>query len=318
MSSMKFISVVLILLFTLSLSFAVSGDCTSFTVVEVPSIADMNSFSQGLQRIYIVAVGGWQGFSDVNLVTTDFNVNDGNIVRDITGFPIVQFDVNGAGYGTMDYNLNFAGNGNCSRSESFFVATVPPEMTSLTASVNGSTVTLNYSAVDSDGPGIKHYWVSKDGNNWIDTNNVSYDFTSLANGTYTFYVKVSDLSDNNSDDMNVQATVNVTSTSGYTGPVGGGYNYTLPEEPEEEPEEAPVEEPADEEPPAEELLIEEELPVEEEPAPEAPAGPTGLFALLNNENGITPIGGGLISFIVVLLAGVVAVQSGFLVVGKKK
>jgi PGF-pre-PGF domain-containing protein len=97
---------------------------------------------------------------------------------------------------------------------------------SITSPADGSsqtstTVLLEYSGSDANS-GIAKYWVSNDGNTWIDNStNLTYSFTSQS-GTNTYYVRATDNADNNSSDANVTVTITPQST-------GGGAFEQLPE-----------------------------------------------------------------------------------------
>ncbi|MBI4044596.1 MAG: hypothetical protein HY392_02725 [Candidatus Diapherotrites archaeon] len=90
------------------------------------------------------------------------------------------------------------------------------------ATITTSTVTLEYSATDTN-TGIATYWVSSDGLTWINNStSTSYNFTNQANGAHTYYVIATDGADNNSSTASVNVTVSV-STPGNQG--GGGVIY---------------------------------------------------------------------------------------------
>jgi hypothetical protein len=134
-------------------------------------------------------------------------------------------------------NLNHDANSN---EDCVWLDSRVPVIISFSASVSNQTVTLNYSADDSNSSGVRGYYVKKDSDAWIYTTNTSYAFTGLANATYTFYLRVIDNADNNSSDQNTQATVNYSppppgnpgSGPGGGGPGGGG-SYVPPAQPEE-------------------------------------------------------------------------------------
>ncbi len=90
------------------------------------------------------------------------------------------------------------------------------------ASVSNDDVTISFSATDTNGSGVKGYYVSKDKSTWYYTTSSSYTFNGLPNATYTFDVIATDFADNNSIDKNVNATVNYTAPSGGGGSPGGG------------------------------------------------------------------------------------------------
>lgn len=138
--------------------------------------------------------------------TTDLNYVDSNNVSD-TNEQYCYF------VQTIDNALRDSN----SSVKCIYIDIISPLVVSLTSSVNGKDVTLNFSATDTNGSGVKGYYVSRDKNSWIYTTNTNYIYSNLANGDYTFYVKAIDNADNNSLDANILATVNYTQPS-----FGGG------------------------------------------------------------------------------------------------
>ena len=90
------------------------------------------------------------------------------------------------------------------------------------SSHTSTTVTLQYTGSDALS-GIAKYWVRVDSGTWTDNStNVSYAFTSQANGSHVYHVIATDAADNNSSDENVTVTVSVSSGDGDNGDGGGG------------------------------------------------------------------------------------------------
>jgi hypothetical protein len=120
--------------------------------------------------------------------------------------------------------IDNAGNDSNSNTKCIWVDTISPDMNLLTNSVNNKNVTLTFLATDTNGSGVKEYFISQDKNTWIYTTNTTYTYTGLSNGTYTFFVKAKDNADNNSTDMNTIAIVNYSSPSPGGGSSGGRVN----------------------------------------------------------------------------------------------
>ena len=92
-------------------------------------------------------------------------------------------------------------------SSSYSVDTVNPTAKISTSSSNG-TVTVNASGSSDSGSGIVTYYYSKDGGqSFTSSTSSSYTFTSLADGTYTFVVKVTDKSGRTSSNVSTSAKV---------------------------------------------------------------------------------------------------------------
>ncbi len=198
----------------------------------------------------------------------------------------------------------------------------PPVMNSFTATVNGSNVLLSFSASDVNNS-VSYYEVKMGDNNWITpVLGSTYEFTGLANGTYTFYARAVDNASNTSTDSNVLATVNVVVTPPTGGGgSGGGPSYTPPVRPVDR--NIPIVVPVVSTTPR---VPNTNLPSNNIPAPvegeetdmnvntlppvreNAPIAPTGLFGLGANGN--------LLAFLIALLA--IAAVLGYIVVSRRK
>lgn len=176
-----------------------------------------------------------------------------------------------------------------------------PEMLSLSASISQNNVTLTFDATDYNGSGIAGYYVSLDNNNWDFTSSNTYQFNSLSNGDYNFYVKATDKADNNSSVLKETKTVNYTPPAPSSGGGGGGGSWIIsttptPNETSQEVEETeeiiadttqtitqPIEIQEEE---FSQLAIESTVLNLEE---EFDTGPTGLFGLNLVQNSIMPL-----------------------------
>ncbi len=80
----------------------------------------------------------------------------------------------------------------------------------ISASVSGSSITVNASGSSDSGSGIATYYYSKDGgSSFVTSSSSGYTFTGLSNATYTLVVKVNDKSGRVSSNVTTKATVNV-------------------------------------------------------------------------------------------------------------
>ncbi len=94
---------------------------------------------------------------------------------------------------------------NCS--STYSVDTINP-IAKINVSSSNGTVTVNASGSSDSGSGIVTYYYSKDGGqNFTSSTSSSYTFTSLADGTYTFVVKVIDKSGRISSNASTSAKV---------------------------------------------------------------------------------------------------------------
>ncbi len=156
----------------------------------------------------------WKKQSDSNSwtylgETPDSNYFDYAIISDLNYCYIVEaFDL--------------AGNDSNSTESCVMIDSTVPVMTSLNASVNGSSVTLTYLATDENSSGIKNYFIQNGTNGWISTTEISYVFDGLANGTYLFYAKSIDHAGHDSNALLAEATVNVVPTGGGSPPASTG------------------------------------------------------------------------------------------------
>ncbi|MBN2126929.1 MAG: hypothetical protein JW703_00890 [Candidatus Diapherotrites archaeon] len=127
----------------------------------------------------------------------------------------------------VDFNaLDNAGNYSDLNTIYVLIDKTAPEV-SITSPTDGSsqtstTITLVYSGSDANS-GISNYWVSDDGNIWVNNNtNTSYSFTAQSVGSHTYYVRATDNADNNSLDSNITITVTQQENNGGTiGPYCG-------------------------------------------------------------------------------------------------
>jgi hypothetical protein len=124
-------------------------------------------------------------------------------------------------------NLNYDSN---SSENCVWLDSIAPTIGSFTSTVSGQTVNLAYSASDTNGAGIRGYYIwDSYSNTWNYTTSTAAAYGPMPNGTYTFTLRVIDNADNNSSDQNTVAVVNYTppppSTPGPGGggPTGGGY-----------------------------------------------------------------------------------------------
>lgn len=124
--------------------------------------------------------------------------------------------------------FDIAGNDVNSEIQCIWLDSTPPVIGPVTSDVSNDSVIISYSASDTDGSGVSHYWVSADSNTgpWTQTTLTSHTFSSQSNATHTYFVIATDNADNNSIDANTVATVNYTppspAPSGDTSGGGGG------------------------------------------------------------------------------------------------
>ncbi|MEK6959467.1 MAG: hypothetical protein AABW59_05495 [archaeon] len=202
-------------------------DPASFTSSN-PTAADFNQ----VRSDWNASSDALSGMNSYNVFRANSNdLNNWTLIATLTSADLNYTDTNSGDGLTKDTNyaycykiqaIDVAGNDTNSAYTCTWLESVAPLMLSLSASVSTSSVTLNYSASDINGSGVKGYWVKKNSDSWIYTALTSYTFSSLANGDYNFFVMASDYADHNSTDMNTAATVAVSSGGGPSGGGSGG------------------------------------------------------------------------------------------------
>ncbi len=109
----------LVLLFS-----AISFAQPEVSILIVPEEPNITTFSAGYQKIYVGAIG-WEGYTQVTLNTSDFEVIGGNNTIPLNE-QFVRFDINGSTAGLKEYSLTFTGsNPDFTINESFFVEAEP-------------------------------------------------------------------------------------------------------------------------------------------------------------------------------------------------
>ena len=109
----------LVLLFS-----AISFAQPEVSILIVPEEPNITTFSAGYQKIYVGAIS-WQGYTQVTLNTSDFEVIGGNNTIPLNE-QFVRFDINGSTAGLKEYSLIFTGSSpDFTINESFFVEAEP-------------------------------------------------------------------------------------------------------------------------------------------------------------------------------------------------
>ena len=105
------------------------------------------------------------------------------------------------------------GNSSTSCSSSYNVDNVNPTA-KISVSANGSTVKVSASGSSDNLSGVRTYYYKIDNGGWQSSTSNVYNFTKIADGSHTVYVKVKDAAGNTSGEVNAKVTVS-------TGPVSG-------------------------------------------------------------------------------------------------
>ncbi|MFA5857086.1 MAG: hypothetical protein WC867_07010 [Candidatus Pacearchaeota archaeon] len=124
--------------------------------------------------------------------------------------------------GTNNNNTNNNGTNNNGTNNSNNL----PSVSSVSAIVKPTNVTLIYSATSKPGSTIKKYLVKKNNENWIETTKLNYTFSSLIPETnYIFYIKVVDSLDRVSKESNISVkTLKLMNDGGNNGTNSTGNN----------------------------------------------------------------------------------------------